>query len=148
MLSRNPPKNSRNGREDRRRVLVVEDHDDTRLMIRTLLEMQQFEVDEASDGDSGYHMAVSRKPDLILMDSTLPLRDGVTVTEQIRRHRIIGKVPIIFLTGRAEPWRRQAALNAGCNDYLIKPIDLDRMVEIMNRWLGQDSQEVTRGANA
>src|ERR1044071_3481930 len=142
MVRRSLQRKSRPRVKAKPRVLVVEDHDDTRLMIRTLLEMQEFEVDEASDGDAGYDLAVSRKPDLILMDSTLPLSDGVSVTQQIRRHGVIGNVPIIFLTGRAEPWRREAALNAGCNDYLVKPIDLDRMVQVMHRWLDHDSQEL------
>ena len=131
----------------RRRVLVVEDHEDTRLMIRTLLEMQQFEVYEAIDGDAAYEMAVSQQPDLILMDSTLPVGDGVSLTRQIRRHKTIGNVPIIFLTGRAEPARRQAALSAGCNDYLVKPVDLDRMVQVMERWLVV-CEEVSKGAEA
>jgi DNA-binding response OmpR family regulator len=115
-------------RNGTRRVLVVEDHEDTRLMIRTLLEMQQFEVDEAGDADAAYEMAISRKPDLILMDSTLPLGDGVTLTEQIRRHKVI-------------------ALTAGSNDYLVKPIDLDRMVQVMEHWLC-DSEAVVKGAKA
>lgn len=119
----------------RRRVLVVEDHDDTRSMLKTILEMQDFSVLEAVDGKAAFDLAVGERPDLILMDLTLPIVDGVTATRTIRKHKVVGKVPIIFLSGRAEPARRRAALDAGCNDYLIKPIDIDEMLSVMQRWL-------------
>lgn len=117
------------------RILIVDDHDDTRLMLRTLLEMEHLEVLEAADGKTAFNIAVTQIPDLILMDLSIPIVDGLETTQLIRRHRLIGKVPIIFLSGRAEPTQRQAALAAGGDDFLVKPIDVDEMLEIVGRWL-------------
>jgi CheY-like chemotaxis protein len=118
-----------------RRVLVVEDHDDTRAMLRTVLEMENLSVLEAVDGEAAYAFAIKECPDLILMDFTLPIQDGLAATRAIRKHRIVGETPIIFLSGRAEPAGRQAAFEAGCNDFLIKPIDLDEVLMAVRRWL-------------
>lgn len=126
-------------------VLVVEDHEDTRSMLRTILEMEEFSVLEAVDGKAGFQMAVDQRPDIILMDLTLPVVDGIAATRAIRNHKEIGKVPIIFLSGRAEPARRQDALNAGCNDYLIKPINIDDVLHIMRRWLRRSATSAVTG---
>jgi two-component system cell cycle response regulator DivK len=117
------------------RILIVDDDEDTRLMLRTFLEMEHFEVLEAADGETAFDTAVRQTPDLILMDLSLPIVDGLETTQLIRRHRLIGKVPIIFLSGRAEPIQRQAALSAGGDDFLVKPIDVDKLLEIVGRWL-------------
>ena len=118
-----------------RRVLVVEDHDDTRAMLRMVLEMENLSVLEAVDGEAAYHFAIKECPDLILMDFTLPIQDGLEVTRAIRKHSTVGRTPIIFLSGRAEPAGRQAAFDAGCNDFLIKPIDMDEVLTAVRRWL-------------
>ena len=115
------------------RILIVDDHEDTRLMLRTFLEMEHFVVLEAADGKTAFNTAVKQTPDLILMDLSLPFVDGLETTQQIRRHRLIGKVPIIFLSGRAA--QRQAALAAGGDDFLVKPFDVDEMLEIVGRWI-------------
>jgi two-component system cell cycle response regulator DivK len=127
------------------RILVVDDHDDTRLMLRTLLEMQNFVVLEAIDGEAALEVAVSHRPDLILMDLTLPKVDGLMATRLIRGHEAIGTVPIVFLSGRAEPSRRQAAIEAGCNDYLVKPVDVDDMLVVMARWLNSNIMGAAQG---
>jgi CheY-like chemotaxis protein len=118
-----------------RRVLVVEDHDDTRTMLKKILEIEEFAVLEAVDGQEAYDAAVREHPDLILMDLTLPVMDGLTATREIRKHREIGKVPIIFLSGRAEPAGQNAAFAAGCDDFLVKPLDLDQVVRAIRKWL-------------
>ncbi len=117
------------------RVLVVEDHDDTRLMLRTIFEMERFSVLEAVDGAEAFQLALSERPDIILMDLTLPVVDGATATRNIRKEKTISKTPIIFLSGRAEPAGRQAAQDAGCDDYLIKPINIDDLLSLIRRWL-------------
>jgi len=117
------------------RVLVVEDHDDTRLMLKTILEMENFFVLEAVDGAEAFQLALNERPDIILMDLTLPVVDGATATRNIRKEETIGKTPIIFLSGRAEPSGRQAAQEAGCDDYLIKPINIDDVLSLIRRWL-------------
>jgi len=129
-----------------RRILVVDDDDDTRGMLRTVFELEEFEVLEATDGETAFDAALRHIPDLILMDMSLPNIDGVEATQLIRSHSTIAKIPIIFLTGRAEPARRRAALEAGCNDFLVKPIHLDNMLTTVARWLKvePDSQHAGR----
>jgi len=122
-----------------RRVLVVEDHDDTRAMLRAVLEMENLSVLEAVDGEAAYDFAIKECPDLILMDFTLPIQDGLAATRAIRKHRDVGTTPIIFLSGRAEPAGRRAAFEAGCDDFLIKPIDLDEVITAVRRWLSPPS---------
>jgi CheY-like chemotaxis protein len=119
------------------RVLVVEDHDDTRRMLRTILEMENFSVLEAVDGADAFRLALKERPDIILMDLTLPVIDGVTATREIRKQRTIGKTPIIFLSGRAEPAGRQAAFAAGCDEFVVKPINIDDVLSLIRRWLLQ-----------
>jgi len=118
-----------------RRVLVVEDHNDTRTMLKMILELEKFSVVEAVDGQEAYDAAVREHPDLILMDLTLPIKDGLTATREIRQHPDIGSTPIIFLSGRAEPAGQIAAFEAGCDDFLVKPLDLDEVVRAIRKWL-------------
>src|SRR5215813_6659020 len=118
-----------------RRILVVEDHEDSRMMIKLLLEQEQFTVLEAIDGVDALRIAKAEHPDLILMDLSLPRLDGLGATRLIRRNRTIGNVPIIFLSGRGEPCFRKAAFNAGANEFLLKPIDIDYMLAAISRWL-------------
>jgi two-component system, cell cycle response regulator DivK len=117
------------------RVMIVEDHDDTRLMLRTILESLNFGVVEASDGESAFQIALEQTPDLILMDAGLPRTDGFSVTRKIRQNQAVGHVPIVFLSGHALPSSREEALLAGGNDYLVKPIDIDEMLMVMARLL-------------
>ncbi len=116
-------------------VLVVEDHDDTRFMLRHLLETWNFRVIEAEDGGRAVYLASSRTPDLILMDISLPHIDGLTAARQLRRIPSLKDVPIIFLTGRAERSFQMAALAAGGNDYLVKPLALDVLEQTINKYV-------------
>jgi DNA-binding response OmpR family regulator len=117
------------------KVLIAEDHEDTRALLRTVMEMEHFFVLEASDGSEVVRLTESERPAIVLMDHTLPLIDGVTATELIRANRNTRDVLIVFLSGRAEPATQVAARAAGCNDYLIKPINLDSLVESIERLL-------------
>lgn len=118
-----------------RRVLIADDHEDTRLMLRTILEMNRFFVLEAADGEAAVQLAESERPDIVLMDFSLPILDGLSALRLIRANKTLSDVPIIFLSGRAEPAPQIAAREAGCNDYLIKPINLDQMVQLIERRL-------------
>src|SRR5260370_20280769 len=111
----------------RGRVLVVEDHEDTRFMLKTFLEMSGFAVCEAKDGESAMEMAVNDVPDLILMDLGLPRFDGLSVTRRIRAHEAIRHLPIIFLFGWTGPQRLRDAVDAGCDDYLVEPVEPGRL---------------------
>ncbi len=104
-------------------------------MLRTILESLNFEVIEAIDGETAFQIAIEQKPHLILMDSVLPTSDGVSVTRRIRKNDVVGKVPIVFLSGQALPKARAEALEAGGTDYLVKPIDLDEMLTVIAKRL-------------
>lgn len=108
-------------------VLVVEDHEDTRFLLRTVLEMSGCRVVEACDGFEAVEMAGREQPDLILMDASLPLLSGLAATRLIRENTLLQKVLIVALSGWATPSFHAAALAAGCNECLDKPIDFKRL---------------------
>jgi two-component system, cell cycle response regulator DivK len=112
-------------------VLVVEDHDDTREMLQLLLEIFGCRVVTAENGVKALSLADQVHPDLILMDLQIPLLDGFTVTRRIRASATLNHVPIVAVTGLATPKDRAAARDAGCSDYLEKPIDLGRLEELV-----------------
>lgn len=112
-------------------VLVVEDHADTREMLRILLNMIGCRVIEAEDGEQAMSVAEKGHPDLILLDVKIPLLDGLTVARLIRSHPVLNKVPIVLITGMETPQLRREALSAGCNDCLIKPLDFERLQELI-----------------
>ena len=112
-------------------VLIVEDHDDTREMLKTLLGMVGCHVIEAEDGDRAMNAAERAHPDLILLDMKIPRLDGLTVTRLIRSHPNLHEVPIVAVTGNATPQFLAEVLRAGCNYFLLKPIDFDRLEELI-----------------
>ena len=112
-------------------VLIVEDHDDTREMLQLLLQVFGCRVISAHDGEEALGLAEKSIPDLILMDMRMPHLDGLSVTRLIRSHPTLNEVPIIAVTGMVTPQFRSDALSAGCNDYLCKPIDFDRLEELI-----------------
>ena len=112
-------------------VLIVEDHADTREMLRIILDMNGCRVIEAEDGEQAMSVADQGHPDLILLDLRIPLLDGLTVTRLIRSHPVLNEVPIVLITGMATPQVHREAFSAGCNDCLIKPLDLERLQELI-----------------
>lgn len=112
-------------------VLIVEDHADTREMLTILLNMIGCRVIEAEDGEQAISVAEKDHPDLILLDLKMPLLDGLTVTRLIRSHPVLNGVPIVLLTGMATPQLHGEAFSAGCNDCLFKPLDFERLDEII-----------------
>lgn len=118
-------------------VLVVEDSDDTRLLIRKFLEAQGYGVVEAGDGFEAVEAARRHSPDLILMDLNLPRLDGLAAVEEIRsclEYR--RQPPVIALTAFDTYGMRDAALAAGCSEYLLKPLNLDRVARTISLMLG------------
>jgi two-component system cell cycle response regulator DivK len=115
--------------------LVVEDFEDSRFMMRRLLEMAGYDVLEASDGEEAVRMAVEARPVLILMDLSLPKLDGLAATRQIRKKRGLKKIPIVAVSAHDSPESRTEALNAGCNEYVTKPIDFDHLHELLRRFV-------------
>jgi len=119
-------------------VLVAEDHDDTRFMLGTLLEIRGYAVLETEDGEEAVRLAESRRPDIVLMDATLPRLDGLTTTRRI--HAQLGEVPVIFLSGHAHPAFRATALSAGGTEFLVKPVSLTELERALERQLEQNSE--------
>jgi CheY-like chemotaxis protein len=119
-------------------VLVVDDHADTRFMLRYLLETRGCDVVEAGDGEEAVRLAWKMCPDLILMDMMLPRLDGLAAMLRIRELATLSHVPVIFLSGHAQPDVRAAALAIGGNDYLVKPLKLSELELTVERHLVKD----------
>ncbi|MBN1285289.1 MAG: response regulator [Anaerolineae bacterium] len=117
------------------RILVVEDNPDNRTLIADVLQSLGYEVIEAVDGVEGVEKAVSEKPDLILMDLSLPHKDGWTATREIKANPELVDIPVIALTAHAMVGDRERALEAGCDDYVSKPIDLRQLAGKLTQYL-------------
>lgn len=111
------------------RILLVEDNEMNRDMLSRRLERKGYEILLAVDGGEGVAMAKSQQPDLILMDMSLPVLDGWEATRAIRAETSTQAIPIIALTAHAMDGERAKALEAGCNDFDTKPVDLARLLE-------------------
>jgi two-component system, cell cycle response regulator DivK len=119
------------------RVLLVEDNEMNRDILFRRLTRRGYVVALAFDGQQGVEMAVAEPPDIILMDMSLPLVDGWEATRQVKSHETTRKVPVIALTAHAMSGDRERALEAGCDDYDTKPVELDRLIEKIERLLGE-----------
>lgn len=120
------------------KILIVEDNELNRDMLSKRLERKGYEVVTAVDGQEGVVMAESLIPDLILMDMSLPILDGWEATRQIKANPQTNKIPIIALTAHAMIGDKEKTLEAGCNDYDTKPIELSRLLEKMEKLLVKD----------
>ncbi|MDD2816472.1 MAG: hypothetical protein RIS84_696 [Pseudomonadota bacterium] len=110
------------------KILLVEDNEMNRDMLSRRLSRKGFDVVIATDGGQGVEMAHSEKPDLILMDMSLPVKDGWTATRDIKGAEDTKHIPVIALTAHAMSGDREQALAAGCDDYDTKPIELPRLL--------------------
>lgn len=119
-----------------KRILVVEDNSDNRILITDVLTSLDYEVIVAVDGEEGVKIASQEKPDLILMDLSLPKKDGWTATGEIKAQQDLVHIPVIALTAHAMVGDREKALEAGCDDYISKPIDLRELANKLQRYLG------------
>jgi CheY-like chemotaxis protein len=120
------------------KVLVAEDHADTRMLLRMLLEQRGLTVVEAADGEEACDLAARECPDLILMDGGLPRLDGIAATRRLRGLEALSGVPIVFLSGHAGHQHQRDARDAGCDDYVVKPFDVGRLDAVLNRHLPRD----------
>jgi CheY-like chemotaxis protein len=116
-------------------VLVVEDFEDNRFMMRRLLEMGGYQVIEAINGQEAVTLAETAHPNLILMDLSLPQIDGLAATRRIRQLDGMAGVPIIAISAHDTADFRNDALAAGCNEYLTKPVDFDRLENLLRELL-------------
>ena len=117
------------------KVLVVEDFEDTRSLMRLELETRGFRVIEATNGEEGVELATRERPDIIIMDIGLPLMDGIEATRRIRGDNSMRDVLIVALTAHHETEYRAQALAAGCDAYLTKPVDFDWLIDLLGRLL-------------
>jgi len=119
------------------KVLLVEDNEMNRDMLTRRLERKGFEVVIAVDGQAGIDMAASSSPDIILMDLSLPVIDGWEATRRIKADPATQSIPVIALTAHAMAGDEQKALEAGCDDYDTKPIELKRLLGKIENLLGK-----------
>jgi CheY-like chemotaxis protein len=120
------------------KVLLVEDNEMNRDMLSRRLTRRGFEVVFAADGQQGVDLARSEKPDIILMDMSLPLMDGWEATRRIKADGTMRRIPVIGLTAHAMSGDREKAIEAGCDDYDSKPVEIDRLLGKINRLLNWD----------
>lgn len=114
-----------------RTILVVDDFDDTRLLLRTWLQRKGFRVVEAEDGNQAIAAAESQRPDLIIMDVEMPELDGLAATRKIRELRDLRALPIVAVSAYGADQYREHALKAGCNEYVstpFEPQELERVI--------------------
>ena len=128
------------------KILLVEDNEMNRDMLARRLQHRGFQVTTAGDGRQGLELARMQRPDMILLDMSLPEMDGWEVARELKRDASTQAIPVIALTAHAMRGDREAALDAGCEDYDTKPIDMNRLLEKMTslfdmRERNQGSQE-------
>lgn len=118
------------------RILVVEDNQDNMTLIIDVLTALEYEVFQAKDGVQGVEMTEDLRPDLVLMDLSLPKMDGWTATREIKAQVDLQEIPIIALTAHAMKGDKERALEAGCDDYITKPINLQELANKLDNFLG------------
>jgi two-component system cell cycle response regulator DivK len=118
-----------------RRILLVEDTEDNREIVRDLMDSVGYELLEANDGAAGLAMATEHKPDLILMDIQLPVMDGYEVTRRIKADPALWHIPIIAVTSYALSGDEAKTREAGCDDYVAKPFSPRQLLAKMNELL-------------
>lgn len=117
------------------KILLVEDNEMNRDMLSRRLARRGFEVLLAENGQAGVDLTISERPDLILMDMSLPVMDGWEATRRIKADPAISCIPVIALSAHAMASDRETALKAGCDDYDSKPVDLSRLIRKIEQLL-------------
>ena len=120
-----------------RKILVVEDNDFNRDLVVQLLE-DMYHVIEAVNGKEGVEVAKRERPDLILMDLSLPVMDGWQATRALKAIDALHSIPVIALTAHAMVGDEEKAFAAGCDEYLVKPLDEDELMQRIEKYLKRD----------
>ncbi len=118
-------------------VLLVEDNEDNRIVYSTILQHFGYRVTEALNGEEGIAKARAEKPDLILMDISIPIIDGWEATQVLKHDPATKNIPIIALTAHALASDRDKSIEVGCVDFDTKPIDMPRLLQKINTHLGR-----------
>jgi len=117
------------------RILIVEDNMDTYELVRFILEKNGFETFLAMNGRDGVNAATKQRPDLIIMDLSMPEMDGWTAMRLVKSAPAISSIPMIALTAHALPSDRKRAFDAGCDEYITKPMDLIDLLDTVKSWI-------------
>jgi len=120
---------------DKKKILVVDDEPDFRMMLRARLEANNYEVSEAEDGAVGLEKARNTKPDLIILDVMLPKMDGYKVARLLKFDEKHRNIPIVLLTARSQQSDRETGMAVGADAYLTKPHNPEDMLEIVAKLL-------------
>ncbi len=120
-----------------RRILLVEDNDMNRDMLSRRLVRRGYEVAVALDGQEGLDQARLTSPDLVLMDMSLPVKDGWVATAELKADPVTRAIPVIGLSAHAMAGDRDRAMESGCDDYDTKPVELDRLLGKIEALLGK-----------
>jgi two-component system cell cycle response regulator DivK len=121
-----------------RRILVVEDTEDNRQIVRDLLTSAGFEVLEATDGAAGLALAGTSRPDLVIMDVQLPVMDGYEATRRLKSDPALRAIPVIAVTSYALSGDEERSRAAGCDGYLSKPFSPSYLLRMVRGFLGDD----------
>lgn len=125
------------------RILYIEDNRDNRMLVRRILMASDydFQIEEADNARTGIEMARQNRPDLILMDLSMPEMDGLTATRHIRSMNELKDVVIVALTANVMQGDRERTLEAGCDGYIRKPVDVDRLPEEIIQYIQRSRQQ-------
>jgi two-component system cell cycle response regulator DivK len=132
------------------RVLYIEDNGDNRMLVRRILMASDYEfvVQEAESARKGIDMALAQPPDLILMDLSMPDMDGLSATRLIRTTPALSDIPIVALTANAMESDRERSLEAGCDGYIKKPIDVDKFPDEVMSFLRSANERRSKQQSA
>ncbi len=118
------------------RILVADDNPVTRELMKDLLELEGYTVYACSDGIQAVELARLRQPDLVLMDIHMPRLDGIEAARRLHQDPATRSIPVVALSAAAPPQERRYAIEAGCIDQVLKPIDVAGLPDQLARWLG------------
>jgi two-component system cell cycle response regulator DivK len=128
----------------KKRVLIAEDYADVRQMMKIMVEFYGYEAIEASDGHEAVEKTMRSRPDMILMDISMPVMDGLAATEAIRKSEGNRRIPIIAVTAYGDLYREKAK-EAGCNTVVAKPINFEELKPLLDEYLFRSVPESDRG---
>jgi CheY-like chemotaxis protein len=115
-------------------ILIVEDNPDNMTTIKAVLQ-NRYRILEATDGEEGLRTAAEARPDLILLDMALPKMDGLTVVRHLKENRELSQIPVLAMTAQVMKGDRERILDAGCDDYIAKPIDPESFLKKIDEWI-------------
>jgi two-component system cell cycle response regulator DivK len=123
-----------------KKILIVEDNEKNRILVRDILQHFGYETIEAINGEEGIRMTQEHKPDLILMDMQMPVMDGFKAIKALRADPGTEKIKIIAVTSFSMKGDREKAIEAGADDYLSKPINTRNLIKVVRRILGEEEK--------